>query len=70
MVVEQTDEVGTFWNPLAIVYPPVSTTSGQPPLLACGICSNGPTQIFHIGGPCPYAYRHKPTCPHCGQETS
>ncbi len=63
---EVTDWQGTTELPLTCV---PSTTAG-PSLVACGICSNGPTQIFHIGGPCPYAYRHKPTCPHCGLETS
>jgi len=28
--------------------------TGGPQLQECGICSNGPHKIYHIGGPCPY----------------
>ena len=32
------------------------TTAATPDAQPCGICSNGPCQVFHYGGPCPYQY--------------
>ncbi len=68
MSVELT-ELTTYWTGTTV--PPltcVPSTTTAPEMVACGICSNGPNLVWHIGGPCPYA--HKPTCPHCGLETS
>jgi hypothetical protein len=28
-------------------------------MLECGICSNGPVKIYHVGGPCPHSPVHQ-----------
>ena len=66
-------QLTTYWTGTTV--PPLTcipSTTTVPQLVACGICSNGPTTVYHIGGPCPYAVQNvRPVrCPHCGLETS